>query len=113
MRSGYLNQHWQRRLKLVSLRPDGHGALKTDMPAKPGTTLSHPKVPRTSPGRAAWLKAAKSALLRAGVRGVEVGKLARQLRATRGGFYRFLPAAGNCWISYWRIGKSTIRPFDG
>jgi AcrR family transcriptional regulator len=40
-------------------------------------------------GRDAWLTAARSALIREGIGGVEVGKLARKLRATRGGFYWF------------------------
>jgi AcrR family transcriptional regulator len=45
---------------------------------------------RTSPlGREAWLAAAREALIRDGIRGVEVGKLARRLKVTRGGFYWF------------------------
>jgi AcrR family transcriptional regulator len=45
---------------------------------------------RRSPlGREAWLRAAREALVREGIRGVEVGRLARKLKATRGGFYWF------------------------
>src|ERR1700728_4189785 len=40
-------------------------------------------------GRESWLKAARTALIREGIGGVEVGKLARKLRASRGGFYWF------------------------
>ncbi len=40
-------------------------------------------------GRAGWLRIAKSALIHEGIGGVEVGKLARKLRVTRGGFYWF------------------------
>jgi AcrR family transcriptional regulator len=40
-------------------------------------------------GREAWLTAARAALIREGIGGVEIGKLARKLHATRGGFYWF------------------------
>jgi AcrR family transcriptional regulator len=62
---------------------------KMDMPSKPSTSLNRPKGRKTSLGREAWLKAAKAALIREGIGGVEIGKLARKLRATRGGFYWF------------------------
>jgi AcrR family transcriptional regulator len=60
-----------------------------DMPAKSSTELGRPKGRKTSLGREAWLKAAKAALIRHGIGGVQIGKLARTLRATRGGFYWF------------------------
>lgn len=45
---------------------------------------------RKSPlGRDAWILAAREALIREGIRAVEVGKLARRLKVTRGGFYWF------------------------
>jgi len=49
------------------------------------------KAPRRKPpfGREAWLAAARDALIRDGIAGVEVGKLARRLEITRGGFYWF------------------------
>lgn len=40
-------------------------------------------------GREAWLSAAREALIREGIGGVEVGRLARKLKVTRGGFYWF------------------------
>ncbi len=40
-------------------------------------------------GREGWLTAARNALIREGIAGVQIGKLARGLRATRGGFYWF------------------------
>jgi AcrR family transcriptional regulator len=40
-------------------------------------------------GRQAWLTAAREALIREGIAGVQVGKLARRLKVTRGGFYWF------------------------
>jgi len=40
-------------------------------------------------GRSGWLEAARNALIRDGIAGVEIGKLARQLKVTRGGFYWF------------------------
>jgi AcrR family transcriptional regulator len=44
---------------------------------------------KLSIGREAWLKMARLALIREGIGGVEVGKLARKLHVTRGGFYWF------------------------
>lgn len=45
---------------------------------------------RTTPlGREAWLDAARDALIREGIQAVEVGKLARRLQVSRGGFYWF------------------------
>ena len=58
-----------------------------DVAAKPTTSLSRPPSRKAPLGREAWLKAAKAALIREGIGGVEIGKLARKLRATRGGFY--------------------------
>lgn len=43
-------------------------------------------------GRDAWLRVARQTLIREGIRGIEIGKLARKLRATRGGFYWFFNA---------------------
>lgn len=40
-------------------------------------------------GRDAWLQAARDALIREGISAVEVGRLARKLKVTRGGFYWF------------------------
>ncbi|MBS0613981.1 MAG: TetR family transcriptional regulator, partial [Proteobacteria bacterium] len=63
-------------------------APKRDTAEKRSSTAKRGK--RESPlGREAWLKAAKTALIQEGIGGVEIGKLARKLRATRGGFYWF------------------------
>jgi AcrR family transcriptional regulator len=59
------------------------------MTAKSSAPLKRARGRRVSLGRHAWLKAAKYALIRQGIGGVEIGKLARKLRATRGGFYWF------------------------
>jgi AcrR family transcriptional regulator len=40
-------------------------------------------------GRQGWLDAARAALIREGIAGVKVGKIARRLKVTRGGFYWF------------------------
>src|ERR1700749_4997075 len=40
-------------------------------------------------GRQGWLDAARAILIREGVAGVKVGKIARRLKVTRGGFYWF------------------------
>lgn len=42
---------------------------------------------RSSIGRDVWIDAARSELVRHGVLGVKIGRLARRLRVTRGGFY--------------------------
>src|SRR6202789_1642624 len=60
-----------------------------DIATKTATTLVREKSRRTALGREAWLKAARAALIREGIGGVEIGKLARKLQATRGGFYWF------------------------
>jgi AcrR family transcriptional regulator len=60
-----------------------------DVAAKNSVALKQPKGRKTPLGREAWLIAARSALISEGIGGVEVGKLARKLRATRGGFYWF------------------------
>lgn len=60
--------------------------------------MTKPVVPPSAPsdrkrrsplGREAWLNAARDALIREGIQGVEIGKLARRLKVTRGGFYWF------------------------
>jgi AcrR family transcriptional regulator len=63
-----------------------------DASTKTSPALKRPKGRKTPLGREAWLNAAKTALIREGVGNVEVGKLARKLRATRGGFYWFFPS---------------------
>jgi AcrR family transcriptional regulator len=60
-----------------------------DVAAKSSIATNQPKGRKTPLGREAWLIAARSALIGDGIGGVEVGKLARKLRATRGGFYWF------------------------
>jgi AcrR family transcriptional regulator len=62
---------------------------KTRTPDAPQRKRSAAPARRTPLGRDAWLKAARTALIRDGIRGVQIGKLARRLKATRGGFYWF------------------------
>jgi AcrR family transcriptional regulator len=61
-------------------------APRGETPRRAPTTSRARKAPL---GREAWLLAARDALIREGIGGVEVGKLARRLKATRGGFYWF------------------------
>src|ERR1700728_367653 len=56
---------------------------------KSSTPLRRTQGRRVPLGRDACLKAARYALIREGIGGVEIGKLARKLHATRGGFYWF------------------------
>jgi AcrR family transcriptional regulator len=69
---------------------------KVDMTAKkksarkgPAVTVPSSENRREITGRSAWLEAAQQALLEGGIAGVQVGKLARRLGVTRGGFYWF------------------------
>lgn len=63
---------------------------KTSQPRSAARPRSATPQSRASPlGREAWIVAAREALIRDGIRGVEVGKLARRLKVTRGGFYWF------------------------
>ncbi len=75
----------------LAYRPAGinNRAPNMDMPDKARTTSNRRKVRKTRLGREAWLTAAKQALITEGIGGVEIGKLARKLQATRGGFYWF------------------------
>jgi len=55
-----------------------------------GAAPQHSGSGRKTPlGREAWLKVAREVLIRGGIRSVEIGKLARRLKVTRGGFYWF------------------------
>jgi AcrR family transcriptional regulator len=47
------------------------------------------KAKASSIGRQGWLDAARTLLIREGIAGVKVGKIARRLKVTRGGFYWF------------------------
>ena len=79
-------------------------------PVKHSTASHRPKGRKTSLGRDAWLKAAKAALIREGIGGVEIGKLAAgftRRAAVSTGFFR---AASNCWIISWQTGKRPIPP---
>jgi AcrR family transcriptional regulator len=70
----------------------GFGTSSVSLPrmdAAPKRSAARAKPRKNALGREAWLNAARTALIRDGIGGVEVGKLARKLRATRGGFYWF------------------------
>jgi len=70
--------------------------LKNSTGAEPMIASKSKKKPvksRKPPlGRDAWLRAGREALIRDGIAGVEINKLARTLRVTRGGFYWFFPS---------------------
>jgi AcrR family transcriptional regulator len=60
-------------------------------------------------GRDAWLTAARAALIDEGVGGLEVGKLARKMRATRGSFYWFFESRDellNCVVIDWELNNT-------
>ena len=68
-----------------------------------------PKAREPRFGREAWLGAARSALIEDGVGGLEVGKLARKMRATRGSFYWFFESRDElltCLISDWELNNT-------
>lgn len=83
-------------------------APKRDTAEKRSSTAKRGK--RESPlGREAWLKAAKTALIQEGIGGVEIGKLARKLRATRGGFYWFFHNRKellDCLLADWEVSNT-------
>lgn len=65
-------------------------------------------------GREAWLEAAKAVLIKAGIGGVEVGKLARRLGVTRGGFYWFFRSRAELQdelLAYWE--RTSAALFEG
>lgn len=77
----------------VTLSDYGAGASITTHPMN--TAIKHRARASRTParksvlGKEAWLKAARDSLIRHGIASVQIGKLARKLRATRGGFYWF------------------------
>jgi AcrR family transcriptional regulator len=63
--------------------------------SSPMQTTARPKNVRAGKklvGREGWLKVGREALIREGIGGVEIKKLARTLKVTRGGFYWFFPS---------------------
>jgi AcrR family transcriptional regulator len=67
-------------MKAKSVKP-GHRAM--------ARSASRPPRKRAPLGRQVWLDAAREALIDEGTAGVEVNKLAKRLRSSRGGFYWF------------------------
>jgi AcrR family transcriptional regulator len=64
-------------------------------------------------GRTAWLEAARDALIEEGTAGVEVKKLSRRLRSSRGGFYWFFTSRQNLLDelgAYWA--ETSMAPFE-
>src|ERR1043166_6666326 len=62
-------------------------------------------------GRAAWLNAARTALIEEGTAGVEVNKLARRLGVSRGGFYWFFTSRQHLLdelLRYWAQTSSAL-----
>jgi AcrR family transcriptional regulator len=86
------------------------GAPKRDTAAKRSTIARRTK--RKAPlGREAWLKAARTALIQEGIGGVEIGKLARKLHATRGGFYWFFDSRKqllDCLLADWEETNTAV-----
>jgi len=58
-------------------------------PGRMARSASRPPRKREPLGRQAWLDVAREALIEEGTAGVEVKKLAKRLRSSRGGFYWF------------------------
>jgi AcrR family transcriptional regulator len=62
-------------------------------------------------GREAWLSAARQALIEEGTAGVEINKLAKRLRVTRGGFYWFFTDRAHLLdelLKYWIETSTTL-----
>jgi AcrR family transcriptional regulator len=62
------------------------GARTRKQPARKGTRARRKQAPL---GREIWLETARRALIEEGTAGVEINKLAKRLRVSRGGFYWF------------------------
>lgn len=60
-----------------------------DMSVKRNIASRRKKTRKPALGKEAWLNAARESLIKHGIASVQIGKLARKLRATRGGFYWF------------------------
>lgn len=97
--------------------PAGHGGRvgATDKAGPRRRARAVPGGKRPAPlGREAWLDAARSALIEAGIGGVEVGKLARRLGVTRGGFYWFFRSRARLLdelLAYWE--RTSAALFEG
>ncbi len=63
--------------------------LKKPNSTRPAPTSRGARSRKPPLGREAWLTTARDSLIREGIRSVEVGRLARKLKVTRGGFYWF------------------------
>lgn len=66
--------------------------------------------PRRPLGREAWLSAARQALIEQGTAGIEVNKLAKRLRVSRGGFYWFFASRDellDALLAFW-VQTSTV-----
>jgi AcrR family transcriptional regulator len=64
-------------------------------------------------GRQAWLEAARDALIEEGTAGVEINKLAKRLRSSRGGFYWFFTSRQQLLdelVAYWA--DTSTAPFE-
>lgn len=80
-------------------------------PRKPAAKRARGK--REPLGRTAWLDAARAALVEEGTAGVEIKKLARRLRSSRGGFYWFFTSRQHLLDElgqYWA--ETSMAPFE-
>jgi AcrR family transcriptional regulator len=62
-------------------------------------------------GRQAWLEAARDALIEEGTAGVEINKLAKRLRSSRGGFYWFFTSRQQLLdelVAYWAQSSTAL-----
>lgn len=85
-----------------------NGDMRTKSSKTRARTTARPSsrpAPKRAPlGRQAWLDAARHALIEEGTAGVEVNKLAKRLRVTRGGFYWFFQSRRQLLeelLAYW------------
>jgi AcrR family transcriptional regulator len=82
--------------------------------ARPGPRLTGTTPRKREPlGRQAWLDAARQALIEEGTAGVEVNKLAKRLKSSRGGFYWFFTSRQQLLdelASYWA--DTSTAPFE-
>ncbi len=99
---------------IVQTHVSGQLALQSPHEKEAPRRSKTPPAKRAPLGRTAWLDAARAALVEEGTAGVEVKKLARRLRSSRGGFLlgfftsrqHLLDELGQYWA------ETSMAPFE-
>ncbi len=85
----------------------------TRAPRRTATRSTGTRHKREPLGRQAWLDAARKALIEEGTAGIEINKLAKRLRSSRGGFYWFFTSRQQLLdelVAFWA--ETSTAPFE-